>query len=121
MSMSIDDAIEVIECESGGRHDAVGDGGASVGIVQFQKATFNWMKKIAGKPNYSWKNPIHQLRLMTWAVDHGYGNHWTCYRHLKKKQVYAILKNPPSTFYLEESIRYRPERYSVVKETRRWN
>jgi hypothetical protein len=121
MSMSVEDAIEVIDCESSGRHNAVGDGGKSVGIVQFQKATFNWMKKAAGKPNWSWKNPIHQLRLMVWAVDHGYGDQWTCYRHLQKKKVYVMLKEPPATFYLEESIRYRPERYSVVKETRRWN
>lgn len=120
MAMSVEDAIEVVECESGGRYDAVGDGGKSHGIVQFQKATFNWMKKAAGHPNWSYKNPVHQLRLMVWAVDHGYGRQWTCYRHLQKKKVYVMLKEPPKTFYLEESIRYRPEDYSMVKQTKRW-
>ena len=114
LAMSVEDAIEVIECESAGKYDAVGDGGKSVGIAQFNRATFRWMAKAAGHPTWSYKNPIHQLKLMVWGVDHGYGNQWTCYRHLQKKKVYVMLKEPPATFYLEESIRYRPEDYRVA-------
>lgn len=76
--------INIIECESSGRHDAVGDDGVSVGIAQFQKPTFEMFKRKAGHPEWHWKNPIHQLRLMSWMLDHGHGRHWTCYRKLTK-------------------------------------
>jgi hypothetical protein len=76
--------IDIIECESSGRYDAVGDDGVSVGIVQFQEATFNEMKRLAHMPRLRWKNPIHQLRLMVWMIEHGYGDRWTCYRRLVK-------------------------------------
>lgn len=75
--------INIIECESGGRYNAVGDDGVSVGIAQFQKNTFEEMKKLAKMPRLRWKNPIDQLRLTVWMLDHGYGNRWTCYRKLK--------------------------------------
>lgn len=75
--------VDIIECESSGRYNAVGDDGTSVGIVQFQKATFDEMKAKAGMPKLHWKNPVHQMRLMIWMVDHGYGKRWTCFRKLK--------------------------------------
>lgn len=78
--------VDIIECESSGRYNAVGDDGISVGIAQFQEATFNEMKKNAHMERLRWKNPVHQLRLMIWMIDHGYGDRWTCYRELKKKQ-----------------------------------
>jgi len=79
--------VDIIECESGGRYNAVGDdadgpGGISVGIAQFQKATFNEMKVLAKMPRLRWKNPIDQMRLMVWMLDNGYGHRWTCYRKL---------------------------------------
>jgi hypothetical protein len=76
--------VDIIECESSGRHNAIGDDGTSVGIAQFQKQTFNEMKVKAGMPKLRWKNPIHQMRLMIWMIDNGYGYRWTCYRELKR-------------------------------------
>ena len=78
--------VDIIECESSGRHNVYGDKGKSYGLVQFQEATFNEMKKKAGLPRLRWKNPVHQLRLMIWMIDHGYGSRWTCYRKLKGKK-----------------------------------
>lgn len=75
--------IDIIECESAGRYNVVGDDGVSVGIAQFQKATFEELKRKAKMPWLQWKNPIHQMRLLNWAIDHGYGHLWTCYRKLQ--------------------------------------
>lgn len=74
--------IDIIECESSGRHNASGDGGASYGIAQFKEETFYRFSKRAGLKNMQYKNPVHQLRVMSWALDNGYGNHWTCYQKL---------------------------------------
>lgn len=79
--------IDIIECESSGRHDAVGDDGISVGIAQFQEVTFNEMKRAAKMPKLRWKNPIHQMRLMVWMLDHGYGKRWTCYRKIERAKA----------------------------------
>ena len=84
--------IDILECESGGRYNAVGDDGVSVGIAQFQEVTFNEMKRAAKMPKLRWKNPIDQLRLMVWMLDHGYGKRWTCYRKLRG----SLLRNPAS-------------------------
>lgn len=81
-AVDINLVINIIECESSGRYNAVGDGGLSVGIAQFREETFNRFKLKARMPRLRWKNPIDQLRLMVWMIDHGYGNHWTCYRVL---------------------------------------
>jgi len=79
--------IDIIECESSGKYNAIGDDGISVGIAQFQETTFNEMKKLAQMPRLRWKNPIHQLRLMVWMLDHGYGPRWTCYRKLRDEKI----------------------------------
>jgi hypothetical protein len=84
-AMNVHTAISMIDCESSGRYNAVGDDGKSFGIAQFQKATFNMLKAKAHMPELRWKNPIHQMRLMVWAVDHGYGHHWTCYSKIQHK------------------------------------
>jgi len=76
--------VDIIECESSGRHNAKGDKGKSYGIVQFQQATFYEMRRKSKMNHLMYKNPVHQLRLMLWMIEHGYGNRWTCYRKLKK-------------------------------------
>jgi len=81
--------VDIIECESSGRYDATGDDGVSVGIAQFQEATFNEMKKKAKMPLLRWKNPVHQLRLMIWMIEHGHGDRWTCYRKIMKRGEFA--------------------------------
>jgi hypothetical protein len=84
--------VDIIECESSGRHDVVGDDGSSIGIAQYKKATFELFKRKAGMPHLKWKNPIHQMRLMIWMVDNGYIKHWSalksaCYKKLQKERL----------------------------------
>lgn len=76
--------IKIIECESSGHYDAVGDDGISYGIAQFRRETFEEFAKEAGFKGLIYKNPIHQLKVMNWALDHNYGRRWTCYRKLTK-------------------------------------
>lgn len=78
--------IDILECESAGRYNVVGDDGVSVGIAQFQKVTFDTLKRKARMPGLKWKNPIDQMRLLNWALDHGYGRHWTCYGKVMKRR-----------------------------------
>lgn len=78
--------INILECESGGRHNAIGDDGISYGIAQFRKETFYEFAAQAGFKNFNYRNPIHQLKVMNWAIDNGYGSRWTCWRKLKKAQ-----------------------------------
>lgn len=71
---------EIIQCESGGRHDGVwGDGGRSYGIAQFQERTFDWLGEKAGMRDPNWKSREDQITLLRWAVANGYGYLWTCY------------------------------------------
>lgn len=70
----------IIHRESTGRHEGVwGDKHLpypAYGIAQFQKRTFNWMKKLAGRTDLSWKNEDDQRWLLAWALKNGYGSHW---------------------------------------------
>ena len=54
--------IQIIECESSGRHDAENKhevrGGSSLGIAQFQQETFYRFAKLAGLKNPQWKKKI---------------------------------------------------------------
>ena len=84
--------VDIIECESSGRYDALGDDGISVGIAQFQEATFNEMKKKARMPRLRWKNPVHQRRLLIWMSDNGYGSRWTCWRKIMKRGEFTERK-----------------------------
>lgn len=82
--------IAILECESSGRHHDktdptkmnCGDSGASCGIAQFKQETFYRFAREAGYKNFYYKNAIHQLKLMNWAIDNGKGRHWTCYTKL---------------------------------------
>ena len=84
--------LNILECESGLKHDARGDDGVSRGIAQFRRETFyefaamaiarkRWDFKRLGKP--SWLNPAQQRFLLEWGLDNGYGARWTCYRDIK--------------------------------------
>jgi accessory colonization factor AcfC len=75
------EALQIVMCESGGKHDVWGDLDKpypAYGIAQFQKRTFNYFKKLAGKPELKWKNQDDQLWLLRWAIRNGYSKHWTC-------------------------------------------
>lgn len=115
-AVDVHTAIAVISCESSGRYDAVGDGGKSVGIAQFQKATFNKLKKEAHMPNLTWKNPVHQMKLMVWAIDHGYGHLWTCYRNLQKKQPKPIIMHQADQrlIYADYPARKEPDYNDLI-------
>lgn len=79
----------VVDCESNGLHSAKGDGGRSVGIAQFQKATFLDLEYKMGEDlNYS--SSFDQLKLLTWSIANGHGNRWTAYRALKNGGVYSF-------------------------------
>ena len=84
---------KIVMCESSGKHEGTwGDGGKSYGIVQFQKRTFDWLSKEAGMEG-EWKNEQDQLNLMSWALDNGYGDHWTCYRKLTEVEKWMVISN----------------------------
>ena len=74
--------VNIVNCESSGRHDAVGDDGISYGIAQFRKETFYEFAKQSRIKGLRYRNPAHQLILLNWALDNGYGYRWTCYRKL---------------------------------------
>jgi len=84
--------LDIMICESGLRHDAIGDDGVSRGIAQFRKETFyefaamalkdgSWRYAKLGKPN--WMNPLQQVFLLRWGLENGYGKRWTCFRKLR--------------------------------------
>jgi hypothetical protein len=85
---------KIIMCESSGHHVnkhgriICGDDGVSCGIAQFRKETFYEFATASkkegtwalGKPR--WFNKGQQLFLLSWGLNHGYGNRWTCYRKI---------------------------------------
>lgn len=81
---------KVIECESGGNHQTVSDGGRSNGILQFQKETFKRMSKAFGeKLNYNSK--FDQVKLGSWALSHPeLAQEWTTYVAIQKGGKYAF-------------------------------
>lgn len=80
-----EEMAKIIECESGGRHDGIwGDGGRAYGITQIHKGTFYELAGKAEIKGLDWKNKHDQITLLRWALEHGYGDHWTCYRKLTK-------------------------------------
>ena len=83
--------LDIMRCESGMKHDAIGDDGVSRGIAQFRKETFYEFSVMAirqgawdfgklGKPE--WLNPMQQEFLLGWGLDNGYERRWTCWRTL---------------------------------------
>lgn len=74
--------INVVACESGGLTRVWGDDHLSYGVLQWQKVTFTELEHRAHMPWLKWKNPLHQMILFKWAVEHGWAHYWTCYRKL---------------------------------------
>jgi hypothetical protein len=99
--------LKIMVCESGLRHNVWGDDGKSYGIAQFRKETFYEFAAMAKKemraakfykPN--WFNPQHQVFLLNWGLDHGYGRRWTCFRTLSAQLNMALLPqlaSPPAS------------------------
>lgn len=79
-------ALAVIQCESAFKPNVWGDLDKpfpSFGIAQFQRRTFLWLSAKAGRTDLKWKDPKDQMWLLIWAIKHGYGHYWTCWRHLR--------------------------------------
>lgn len=78
----------IIDCESGGKHDVYGGLGKehpAYGIAQFQERTFYWFAAKMGFEG-QWTSRRDQLKVLSWALDNGYGNHWDCYKKIQKKE-----------------------------------
>lgn len=73
-------AEQIIECESGGRNVEIIDsnGKWSRGIAQFQDSTWEWLSGLAGVQG-SAMEPEKARAVLIWALENGYGFHWTCY------------------------------------------
>lgn len=72
----------VIQCESGGKVNAIGDHGLAYGIAQFHEDTFNRMKRLSGYYWLDYRNPNDQILLIEWAFAHGHEREWSCYTKL---------------------------------------
>ena len=80
---------KVIDCESNGIHESVGDGGRSKGIGQFQEATFLRMEKKLGE-DLNYNSSYDQVKLLTYAISQGWGREWTTYRAIQNGGKYSF-------------------------------
>jgi hypothetical protein len=55
-----------------------GDNGLAKGLYQFHDKTFDWMKGLAGMTNLNIAREKDQETLFEWAIENGYGRHWSC-------------------------------------------
>lgn len=83
---------KVIECESDGDVSAVGDGGLSKGIGQFQKSTFLDLSNKMGEV-LDYNSSHDQIKLMTWSIVNGYGRRWTAYRAIQNGGTYSFYSS----------------------------
>uniref|UniRef100_A0A6M3JN77 Transglycosylase SLT domain-containing protein n=1 Tax=viral metagenome TaxID=1070528 RepID=A0A6M3JN77_9ZZZZ len=74
-------ADKIIQCESGGDNNAVGDNGKARGIAQFHRPTFDWLCRLSGK-DLNYYNAQDQRELLVWALENGRGYLWSCFRNL---------------------------------------
>jgi hypothetical protein len=83
------DIERLIECESGGRNLSVpdSDGITSDGVLQFHRGPGDTMSRstwedfsrasgLRGSP----RDPAEAIRMTDWAISHGLGPRWTCWR-----------------------------------------
>ena len=84
LSQRYEDLGLVIECESSGNHEGIwGDCALpypAYGIAQFQKRTFDFLKRLAERKDLSYWDKNDQVWLLNWAMDNGFGHYWTCYK-----------------------------------------
>jgi hypothetical protein len=79
----------LIECESGGRNvsEPDSDGIISDGVLQFHRGPadtlsdstwedFSRASGLTGSP----RDPVEAIRMTDWAISHGLGPRWTCWR-----------------------------------------
>lgn len=86
-------ALKVMDCESGGNHSVVGDGGRSRGIFQFQKSTFERMERGLGE-NLNYTSQFDQIKLASYALSHDeLAREWSTYRAIKNGGKYAFYSS----------------------------
>jgi hypothetical protein len=73
--------MDIMQCESSLRYNVWGDDGKSYGIAQFRKETFYEFASLARQ-----EMKAEKLWPAQWALDHGYGNRWTCYRKIRHEK-----------------------------------
>ena len=68
----------LITCESRWKADAAGDGGTSLGILQFKAATFSHFTKKYNLDHYEYvaQNPYQQIDIAARMIADGYLSHW---------------------------------------------
>ena len=89
--------VLIVACESSWDHKIIGDSGKSHSLPQFQKNTFEWLRKKAMRDQSFvkafrllekrismpvFKYTSHKMLVAQWAMSNGYGRHWECYRRL---------------------------------------
>jgi hypothetical protein len=90
----------ILQDESGCRHYdragniITGDGGLALGIAQFHRATFESLKKLAGRAELDIMSRDDQLWLFDWAIRNGHAHNWTAARWLaaREKPEFPIAK-----------------------------
>lgn len=80
MERGIRTVLRLAMCESSFRPNAVGDGGKSRGLLQYQKPTFADHSAWSGRSDLEWLNAEDQFVLALWAVRNGHGPAWTCWK-----------------------------------------
>lgn len=119
--------MKILECESSLRYNVWGDDGKSFGIAQFRKETFYEFAVMAKKEMRAaklwparWPIPQHQVFLMNWGIDHGYGNRWTCYRKIKHTREYSrkvVAHEPSQTRKLHWKVHQHPQSHTPSTST----
>ncbi len=80
----VDLAVEIADCESELKVDAVGDSGKAYGVYQFHKPTFKeFSEKLGVKLDYM--NTEDNVRLAMWGLANEKGHHWSCYRKIAER------------------------------------
>jgi len=71
---------DLVECESGGNPDALGDNGRAHGVLQFHRPTFEQYAPLAGVINPDIWNEEQQRRTANYMISIGEICQWTCAR-----------------------------------------
>ncbi len=70
---------KVIECESSYRHKNIWGQAGEYGLLQFKEQSFHYLMKLSPYRKLKWKDARHQYLLASWAIQNGFGKHWTCW------------------------------------------
>lgn len=92
-------ALKVMDCESGGDHNNVGDGGLSKGIFQFQKSTFERMERGLGE-NLNYTSQFDQIKLASFALSKPeLAREWSTFRSIKNGGKYSFYSRQLNRYF----------------------